>query len=617
MRRSVSALLSLLLLGAALTGCSKPAPPAPAPAPDTPPSQAPPQTAPLPLAGPCTPGTTAMDLPSDPYGGGIALKPPEPAGSPDRPWLGYLSADQLDLRPDGSGSMAGTVYMRHGGSATVDAGEFVLRGFLMPAPSPGWFETHVKVEGVEPAEKNVSTIGDHGHFDLRIPAGRPGDAFRLTLTDTLNGDVTFTFCRQSPPKAALERRGTKPLVMTLAFTNDMLRESVERSLTGPHDKEGGSQGDWIAAMKWLDPRTLELTARQPAPPVMRINLRGAQDRNGLFVTGGVPNVYSGEPPRVVAVDPVTGQASAPLAEVPLEPNGASLSPDGTLLRVTAWQMYGGQDIPNWQQVLVDLITGQTKPLKPEELYGQWVPGGDTLWVRPNDENSLALIRWTPAGPQQVEISDLPAYDSFELSPDGRLIAVLARTGGEAPYPYVPVRFLIVNSDGKTRTPLTGEALMYRPGKDGLRLYGPAWSPDGTRIALTQPDGKGGTALVVADLAVGALRKLAPSLPGSQGSTDSVTWSPDGRRLLVGPLLLDAATGKIERHIEGMVGRPFWSRDGAWLLFQPDDWTEITAYNLSTGQAVALGEGLAVGWRPDGKAMIIRWPDARHRVMWGY
>lgn len=651
MRQTHIRLVGAVLLGTVLAGCGKPAPtpvptaddlPVPVPVsgpsdpdPATPVTPVTPAASPLP-AEPCLPGATAVKLPSEPYGFGVVL-PPSPAdASAERPWFGYLSAFQMDEPSSfGGGGILGAVTMRQGGTATVDAAAILLSGLLIPAPTSTWFETHLVFEGIEPSKHQYSVIGDQGNFNFHIPAGQEGDSFRLTIKDVLlddgtSGDVSVTFCRQTPPKAAVTYRaedgwrpvssGTAtgsqipegaPLTVRVAFSHAMLTDTVERSLTGPHDKTG--QGDWLTGLRWLDDQTLEITADRPAP-AMQLNLAGAQDQYGLFVAGGVPNLYSGEPPRVLAVDPVSGEETR-LAEIPPEPNGATLSPDGDLLRVMTWQLRGGRGVPDAQFLLVDLGTGEAQTINPEDP-GWDVPGG-IVSIHPDGEGGLTVVRQGSEGPQETAITDLGQIDSFLASPDGKWVAVLTRTGEPAEYPYVPVRFLLVATDDVNhRITLAGEASMYRPGKDGVRLYGPVWSPDSTRLAFTQPT-QDGASLVVADMAAGELRTLAASLPGVRSSWDPVTWSPDGSKILVGQLLLDAADGQVLQRIEVIDGMPFWSSDGQRLLFGADGWSEITVYDLRTGKSTSLGKGMALGWRPDGKAVLMRWPNAQYRLMWGY
>ncbi|HWI52521.1 MAG TPA: hypothetical protein VNT01_10325 [Symbiobacteriaceae bacterium] len=621
MRRAPAPAVVVLLLGALVAGCRQSAAPAPAPV------ASPPVTAPVaggapePLpAGACTPGTTAVELPSSPYGG-YALKPPEPGGTADTPWFVHLTADQME-EWEGGGSMLGTLSMRKSGTATVDAGQFWLRGSLLPGPSAAWWAEHLILEGVTPNLKQVGESGPDGMFHFRIPPGKPGDSFRLTLKDVLlddgtTGHVAVTFCRQTPPRVAVTYKGAPlppalpveaPLTLRLTFTAEMLRETVERALTGPHGKEDRRDGDWITDLKWLDDRTLELTAGQ-VPPVMQFNLAGAQDVHGLFLVGGVPRLFAGDPPRVLAVDPATGKESR-LADLQPEPDAAVLAPDGKSLRLVSRQFAPGWGSSKWQTKLVDLTTGKVQEINPQEL---WLPAHG-VDVRYEGKDSLLVTR----GAQETVLTGFTAgVDSFLLSPDGQWIAVLERSGAYSPESYQPVRFLIVSADGKTRKALTGEARMWRPGKDGLMLYGPVWSPDSTRIAFTQPGSAKGTAmLVVADVAAGALKTVAADLAGAQAYLDPVSWSPDGRSIQAGPLLVDAATGKVERTVDGIGMMPFWSADGQWLLFQREEWGEVTAVNLRTGERKSLGQGKALGWRPDGTAVLIRWPGSVNRTIWG-
>lgn len=551
------------------------------------------------------------------------MKPPQVSGTPDHPWLQFLQVDQ-EVRPGGGNSL-GTTYIRKGGMATVDTDTFWLRGSLDPAPDAAWYATHLKLEGMQPMKQFQPPAGG-SRFEWSLPAGQPGDAFRLRLQDVLladgtRGDVSVTFCRQRPPQVAVSYQGpdgwhpaevtvpnSAPLRLRLTFTNDMLKESVERALTGPHDKEGHSEGAWISSLHWIDARTLELQADH-VPPVLRFVLQGAQDKNGLFTTRGLPNLYTGETPQVVAVDPTSGQARL-LAAIPPEPQGGILSPDGKRVRLASLQ--AGRSARS-QHLLVDLGTGKSQALQPDAMYGYWLTSGEWMRIERQGENGLLVTRESPAGPQQTLLNDVPPYDSFYGSPDGKWVAVLVRTGDYTPDGYLGVRFLFLSTDGKTRKTLTGDARVWRPGKDGLRLYGPAWSPDSTRIALAQTD-HGASSLVVADVTADAPRTVAHNLPRSDGS--ATLWSPDGTQILVGSLLLDATTGQVQRRLTGSGLLPYWSRDGQWRLLQAGEWEPITAYNLRTGASTPLGPGLALGWDVDGKALIIRWADAASRTIFG-
>ncbi|HEY3366789.1 MAG TPA: hypothetical protein VGK74_17190 [Symbiobacteriaceae bacterium] len=49
----------------------------------------------------------------------------------------------------------------------------------------------------------------------------------------------------------------------------------------------------------------------------------------------------------------------------------------------------------------------------------------------------------------------------------------------------------------------------------------------------------------------------------------------------------------------------------WTVAQPQGWGAITLKGPQ-GQTRAAGEGLALGWRPDGSLLVLRWPNAAHR-----
>ncbi|MDB4894332.1 MAG: hypothetical protein JWN15_594 [Firmicutes bacterium] len=615
----------MMLLGASVTGCVPgaflPGSGGNGGGADTPPP-----------AKACTPDASAAQLPSA-VQGGINLPALAVDGTPDRPRFGYLEIRQIETW-EGGGHLLTPLYATRGGGMTVDTGAFTLGGDLVPAPS-GWYASHLQLTGVKPDSEQYPPAGmESGGFNLFIPAGQTGEAFQLLLRDVLRGDgttgdVAFAFCRQPAPRvtaafkdgdawrpatASVSTGG--PLVLRLAFTSDMLASTVERALRGPHDKDGGSMGDWITALKWIDSRTVELTAAKPAP-VMRLNLEGAQDKYGLFVAGGAPTLYAGEAPTVMAVDLASGEQRR-LAELPLEPAGATLSVDGRWLRNTSQSIRGGYSATQWQQQLIDLTTGKAQLLKPADMSGYWLPSGEVLTIMPDSERkSLVMTRQSVAGKvETTTLADVPSYDTYVGSPDGKFVAVLAHSGAQLAYPYVGARFLIISSDGKERRPLTGAVQLYRPGQDGGLFHEAVWSPDGTRLALTQPT-KDGVSLLVADRAAGTVRTIAESVPASDGIATPLTWSPDGSKILVGRALIDSATGKVVQQIAALTSyKPRWSKDGDWLLFQTELWGEVTAYHLPTGKGTSLGAGLPLGWNADGKALLIRWPGSAYRTITG-
>lgn len=610
---------------AAVTPATDTTPPAPA-APD---ASNPAQRPPLPT-GPCTPEASAVDMPAG-VSSGITLKRPLVAPSAAHPWLFYLAFDQPHAN--------GTVYAVRSGGAPAPAEAFVLQVQLSPAPTADWLAAHLTIEGVQPASQSPLIRGDAGGLQLGIPAGQAGESFRVTVRDVVTseagaGDVSVTFCRSDPPRATLLSQGASgwqpvpsqlkagaPLTLRVAFTAPMDRPSVEGALRqtyvewhndGPVPRTARA----ISDLTWVDDRTVAVTFPQPPSP-LALSVSGARASSGLFAAGDLPYVYLGEPAYLEAVNPVTGQGRR-LLDLPVQVEGTLLSPDGRWLLLTVVQLTGGRDAqPRWQRLLYDLTTGQSQELPQTEWTQALLPGGERVSAAMDQPQRLTVTRTGPGGNRQTVLANLPPFSLYLLSPDGSQVALFVHADtGEMTDDWRPYRLVIASTDGKSQTTLPEVIRVYQPGKDGLRLYWPVWSPDSRRLAFAE-DGPAGVTVRVADLVAGHVRTLAEGVPGLRGhQLDPISWSADGRRLQVGRVLFDAETGRELLRLADPVGEARWSPDGAWLALPAGDWTALRALPLAGGQPVSLGEGWLVGWTPEGQALIIRWAGARDRVIFG-
>src|SRR5690606_5882809 len=96
---------------------------------------------------------------------------------------------------------------------------------------------------------------------------------------------------------------------------------------------------------------------------------------------------------------------------------------------------------------------------------------------------------------------------------------------------------------------------------------PAWSPDGTRLALAS-DAEGSSGIWVH----GVDDPLAVRLTSSAARDGAPSWSPDGRSLVFrserdgGGLFIVAATGGEERRLTTFGSAPQWSPKGDAILF---------------------------------------------------
>lgn len=177
-------------------------------------------------------------------------------------------------------------------------------------------------------------------------------------------------------------------------------------------------------------------------------------------------------------------------------------------------------------------------------------------------------------------------------------------------PYVS-HIVMMNADGSDQRDLTS---------GNVRDYGPAWSPDGKRIAFTRWRDSKGIDVYVVDADGGGLRRLTRT----RAADAAPSWSPDGRTIAFvrngflksrrvgggrkanGTYLMNA-DGSRARRLTRLAGAgfesPAWSPDGRTLAISAGV-GEIWLINRDgSGQRLlAKGEFTWPSWSPDGRKL---------------
>jgi serine/threonine protein kinase/Tol biopolymer transport system component len=241
------------------------------------------------------------------------------------------------------------------------------------------------------------------------------------------------------------------------------------------------------------------------------------------------------------------------------------------------------------------------------LYFQGDVGGNAPIGRGQTGVNMQLGWLGRTGQLLAGAGDAAAQGDFDVSPDGKLIAVTRQEGTGADIWVIDWQ----RAGNATRLTLD-------PGDD----VGPVWSPDGTRVAFTSYR-KGN-----ADIYVKNANGVGPDTPLLESTTNEIVkaWSRDGRYIayLSGQdnfldiyVLPQFGDKKPIPVVQGRYRKsePQISFDGKWLAYTSDESGQFEVYVVSFPAAdqklkVSRDGGGQPRWRGDGKELYYRAPDNR-------
>lgn len=222
------------------------------------------------------------------------------------------------------------------------------------------------------------------------------------------------------------------------------------------------------------------TGQAVPPPTAKVSPRPFLHHNGQIVMGRNNSL--------VAIDPATGYQHvilwAPAGDVVASP---AYSPDGTKLAYLRGQL-GASTGATFDSIWVlDTTSGHDSRLTTcrgcsANDYISWSPDSSHLAFSEIDQRGNLQLHLIDAdGTHATQLTDFPAAQNATQptwSPDGALIAFTFFTVGSRPdqsIAFPTVNIDVIRPDG------TGLVALLEAGRQAPYLF-PAWSPDGSRVA---------------------------------------------------------------------------------------------------------------------------------------
>ncbi|MFZ5814464.1 MAG: TolB family protein [Bacillota bacterium] len=525
----------------------------------------------------------SSEPPPEPPPSAVAEKPaPAPAADPFEARTGC--AERSGNPPEGGV-----------GSAVVAGG--LCRTYIHTDPTSVMFHLppevpeavarkSLQVEGAEPESVSYYKSPAMGFLAVTLPAGAAGDQVTVRLRGPVGpggteADLGFQMKRLPTPRITTEVRyggeewkplqpgstlPRAPLHLRFHLIGQPKKERVEHAVSDAFRVQGA---EWRFSLSWEGDHRLVASVEEP-PPQLTFRFDWLEAAHGLQVQRSTTSFHTGaHPPQLVRLDPATGE-ERPVGEVPADLLEGALSPDGRWAALFAT----APDATDREQVwLVDTRTGARRLTGFSSSWvhqrAVWLPDrvlfptfrGVDLWDLRTHQGSRIESEASLWGP---------------LSPDGRYLpgAVIHHERADEQSLLAPVSIVLVDLE-----------------RLAVRSF-----PDVTVTRLRQSDA-----------------------PPSVG----MVWSEGGGRLLLADVgssgwrSLDTSSGRVEAERAAPPPeagpRPWPSSVSGWAFRPQTSWGPVLLRSPGGGERQA-GQGLVLGWEPNGSLLLVRWENFPHRRM---
>lgn len=547
--------LVYLLVALLLVGCAG------RPSGEPAPSQPPPETAPTASAPAGAPSETPAPPPRQ------AARPETPAPPPKQaPRAAPPAPAQFEETFSLFGNFAGRITLADGLQRAVDLNEVTAFGM-------------VKAESAESARQRITVAGadawytvrqNHDRWDVsaRILPGPPGQ--KISITYQSEPPMTVTLTRQQGPTVSLLHLGPDgtwrevtsgtslppgPLRLRIKTTGGVPASYLSSRFMGAEWSGGKISPDRFEVLA----SDLAEVAWENPPPIVQVMAGSLEGEAGLRLPYDyMPHVYIGTPPQLVAIDPATGREEV-LGEAPSTLFYGEVRTDSKVVAFSSMDPVLQDATRAW---LFDLERRTLVAAPFTSHYGiaaQFDAAGRL--VQPLRGPQIGLLN--PAtGKHEIRRSQANYFGP--LSPDGRYLA--GHTGGEpgrstgAWIPPAQPEVLVIHDlmTGKeVVVPWEGYARPHMP------LY---WLPGGELIQVV-------------------------SMSDSPEDRDATVYQVDPQTGARTPFTKDWA-------------EPY-SKFGRWSAILTD----------TSGKQHDFADGMPIGWLSDGRALVVRWENFRHRRQW--